>query len=350
MEELGERRKQILKAVISEYVTSAEPVGSRTISKRYRIDLSPATIRNVMADLEEMGYFVQPHTSSGRVPTTKAFRFFIDELAQFNRPDPNAERMIRERTREGSSLETLISHTSRALSEFTHYAAVGFAAREKASTFRHIQLLRVAPRQILVVYVTDTNLVRNRMIAVERDQRQADLERMSNYLNSLLGGLTLKECRERLIEEMRSDRAHYDALLRQVVEISQAALSESDDQIVIEGSSNILDAPEFGTIERMRALVKAFEEKHLLVSILDKTIESPGVHIFMGNESEDQSLENCALVSGTYGAGGKAWGAIGIIGPMRMDYTRVVPLIEMTSKLISSQIERFHQKFTGDSK
>ena len=343
---LNERQKKILHAVISEYVMTAEPVGSRTISKRYQVELSPASIRNVMSDLEELGYFTQPHTSSGRVPTHQAFRFFIEELAQFNQLDPGAETALRERTQREGDLRSLVTETSRVLSEFTRYAGVGFTSQRKTSTFRHIEFIRLERRQMLVVYVTQNNLVQNRLVLLQDDLRQSKLDEMANYLNSLLVGLTLNECRLRLIAEMKSERAQYDALLRQMVQVSQAVMAD-DESLVIEGGSNMLHAPEFGSIERMRALFRAFEEKNVIVRILDQTLESPGVHIYMGSEGEDDSLDNCAVVTGTYGPDAEPWGAIGVIGPMRMDYARVVPLVEYTSKLISRQIEQLKYEETG---
>lgn len=341
MEELNERRRRILHAVITEYVATAEPVGSRTLSKRYEIDLSPATIRNVMSDLEEMGYFVQPHTSSGRVPTDKAFRFYIEEIAQYHPLDPSTEETLRQRTTQvaDGDVRTIVSESSKALSELTHYAGLGFVPGSRTLTFKHIQLIRLSRRQILVVLVTDTNLVQNRLVTIERDVSQSDLDRMSHYLNSLLAGLTLVECRSRLIEEINGARAQYDAVTQQALQVGEAVVGSHEEHVFIEGTTNILQEPEFGNLERVRALFKAFEEKKLLLSILDKAMQSPGVHIYMGNDTQNESLENCALVTGTYGAGGRLLGAIGVIGPMRMDYARVVPLVEATSRLISRQLD-----------
>ncbi len=341
MEPLNERRKRILQAVISEYVMTAEPVGSRTISKRYEIDLSPATIRNIMSDLEELGYFMQPHTSSGRVPTDKAFRFYIEEIAHFNPLDADTQQSLQSRAEHTErDVRSLVSETSKALSEYSQSVGFGFLPTLAAARFRHIQFISLNRRQVLVVFVSDANLVQNRVVNIDREVRQADLERMSNYLNALVAGLTLKEARARMVEELTSERLQYDALLQKAAELGAAVMGEGED-VIIRGESNMLLAPEFGEVDRIRTLFRAFEEKNLIVQLLDRALASPGVHIYLGNEVEEQTLENCALVTGTYGSGGKLLGAIGVIGPMRMDYTRVVPLVEYTSRLISQQLETF---------
>jgi heat-inducible transcriptional repressor len=340
---INDRRKKILLAVISEYVSTADPVGSRTISKRYELDLSPATIRNVMSDLEELGYFTQPHTSSGRVPTDKAFRFYIEELAQHSFLDRALEAEIRQRTESVDDIRSLVSESSKALSEATQYAGVGMIPRMNLTVFKHIQFIRLARRQVLIVFVTDANLVQNRIVFMEREFKQNELDRMSNYLNHMLNGLTLEQCRARLVAEMQDARAQYDELLRKAVEVSQSVIAESDGQVFIEGSSRMLHEPEFGDMERARSLFRTFEEKSIMVKLLDKALTAPGVHIWMGAETEDDGLEKCAVVTGTYGAGGKLLGTVGVIGPMRMDYGKVVPLVEYTSRLVSKQLEAMHE-------
>lgn len=350
MEMLNDRRKKIMFAVISEYVSTADPVGSRTISKRYELDLSPATIRNVMSDLEEMGYFIQPHTSSGRVPTDKAFRFYIEELAQYNPLDPAIEEEMRQRTGSMDDLRAFVSDSSKALSEMTQYTGVGLTPRMSSTAYKHIQFIKLQRRQLLVVFVTSSNIVHNRMVNFEHEVKQSDLDRMSNYLNSLLSGLTLEACRVKLVDEMKNARAQYDQVLRRAVEMGQAVLSDADGQVIIEGGSKMLHEPEFGDPERARSLFRAFEEKSMMVRLLDKALAAPGVHIWMGSEAEDNALDKCAVVTGAYGAGGKLLGTVGVIGPMRMDYAKVVPLVEYTSKLITAQLETLYaDKDSGDS-
>lgn len=339
MDELNDRRKKILFAVISEYVSTADPVGSRVISKRYELDLSPATIRNVMSDLEELGYFNQPHTSSGRVPTDKAFRFYIEELAQYGKVDRALQEEIRVRAESKDDLRAMLSEASLALSEVTHYAGIGLTPRLNAVVFKHIQFIRLQRRQVLVVFVTDANIVHNRVVMLEEEVKQNDLDRMSNYLNNMLAGLSLEQCRTRLINEQNEARASYDALIAKAMRVSQSMIDEADGQLLISGSSRMLHEPEFGDLERARSLFRTFEEKNIMIKLLDKATAAPGVHIWMGAEVEDDALENCAVVTGTYGSGGKLLGTVGVIGPMRMDYQKVVPLVEFTSRLISSQLE-----------
>lgn len=341
MDSLNDRRKKILFAVISEYVATADPVGSRTISKRYELDLSPATIRNVMSDLEELGFFMQPHTSSGRVPTDKAFRLYIEELAQYNQVDRAVEEELRTRAGMADDVHSLVTEASKALSHATHYTTMGVTPRINLSVYKHLQFIHLQRRQILIVFVTDSNLVHNRVVHFDREVRQSDLDRMSNYLNGMLTGLTLDACRAKLVEEMNRDRHQYDEILGKAMQMGQTVLSETGGHVIIEGGSKILQEPEFGDVERARSLFRALEEKSLMVRLLDKALTAPGVHIWMGAETEDDALEKCAVVTGTYGAGGKLMGTIGVIGPMRMDYGKVVPLVEYTSKLITKQIESF---------
>jgi heat-inducible transcriptional repressor len=215
--------------------------------------------------------------------------------------------------------------------------------RMNLTVFKHIQFIRLARRQVLIVFVTDANLVQNRIVFMEREFKQNELDRMSNYLNHMLNGLTLEQCRARLVAEMQDARAQYDELLRKAVEVSQSVIAESDGQVFIEGSSRMLHEPEFGDMERARSLFRTFEEKSIMVKLLDKALTAPGVHIWMGAETEDDGLEKCAVVTGTYGAGGKLLGTVGVIGPMRMDYGKVVPLVEYTSRLVSKQLEAMHE-------
>lgn len=339
MESLNDRRKKILFAVIEEYVTTADPVGSRTISKRYELDLSPATIRNVMSDLEELGYFSQPHTSSGRVPTGKAFKLYIEEMAQHGTIDQMVQSELRQRAESKDDLRSLVSETSQALSEATQYAAVGLTPGLQQVTFKHIQFVHLQRRQVLVVFVTDANLVHNRVVIVERDLKQSELDRMSNYLNNMLAGLTLEQARKRLVDELAEVRSSYDQILQRAMQLGQSIIADADGQLFVAGSSRMLHEPEFGDLDRARSLFRTLEEKNLMIKLLDKALVAPGVHIWMGSEVEDEAFENCALITGTYGAGGRLLGTVGVIGPMRMDYSKVVPIVEYSSRLISKHLE-----------
>jgi heat-inducible transcriptional repressor len=339
MESLNDRRKKILFAVIEEYVSTADPVGSRTISKRSELDLSPATIRNVMSDLEELGYFSQPHTSSGRVPTGKAFKLYIEEMAQHGSIDQVVQTELRQRAESQDDLRALVSETSQALSEATQYAAVGLTPRLHQVIFKHLQFVHLQRRQVLVVFVTDGNVVHNRVVVVDRELKQSELDRMSNYLNNMLAGLTLEQARRKLLDEMNEARSRYDEILTRAVQLGQTLISDADGQLYIAGSSRVLDEPEFGDLDRARSLFRTFEEKSLMIKLLDKALVAPGVHVWMGSEVEDEAFENCALITGTYGVGGRLLGTVGVIGPMRMDYSKVVPIVEYSSRLISQHLE-----------
>lgn len=340
---LSERDHQILQAIVTDYIASAEPVGSRTIARKYGLNLSPASVRNVMADLEEAGYLSQPHTSAGRIPTDKGFRFYVDALDV--RP---LSRQEQERIRSqyhvppGDSTEVM-RETSRILSSVSSLAGLVVAPRFDAVRFRHIEFVKLRGRDILVILVSETGAVHNKLILADEELTQDRLHEIANYLNSILAGLTLHEAKERLLAEMRADKALYDRLLAQAQALARRALAGAggpgDAEVFIEGKLSIVEQPEFASIEKMKAIFKAFEEKSLLVKLIDKSVQAKGIQIFIGRENEYDEMAGCSVVLSHYSVGDRTIGTLGVIGPTRMNYSRVIPVVEYTAHLVSRFLE-----------
>jgi len=338
---LSGRMKRVLESIIEDYTLSAEPVGSRTISKKSNLNLSPATIRNIMSDLEELGLLYQPYTSAGRIPTEKGLRFYVDSILDIHELSDKEQGEIRSRYGnfqiEGADL---FRETSRILSLSSHYLGVVWAPRMGLVVFQHIEYVKLRRHLVLAILISTTGLVQNRVIEVEEDFSQSELDHVSDYLNSLLTGLTLYQVREKLMEQMRVERNVYNRLLEQALKLGEKAFSPIDEtDVFIEGRTNILNEPEFNNISIMTDLFRAFEEKATMVRLLDKCMEPKGVQIAIGSESQVQEMETCSLVTSTYSCSGEVLGALGVIGPRRMNYSKVIPLVDYTARLLTEILE-----------
>jgi heat-inducible transcriptional repressor len=339
VDELTGRGKQILEALIEEYITTAEPVGSRTITRRQIVSLSPATVRNVMSDLEELGFLASPHTSAGRIPTDKAYRFYVDSLLEAQRQAVDAADVQQRFTLKSRDLGTALQEASRLLSSLSQYVGVVVAPSMAANMFRQIEFVRLGGRRLLVILVAASGAVQNRLVELEQDIPSEDLIRMANYLNEQLHGLTIAQVKRRLMEEMASDKASYDELLAQAIAVSQQALADEAAQIFIEGQANILEQPEFADIGRMREMFRAFEEKSQLVGLLDRCLQASGVQIFIGAESHLNQMAGMSVITAPYRTGKDTFGVLGVIGPTRMGYAKVIPIVDYTARLISKMLE-----------
>jgi heat-inducible transcriptional repressor len=342
---LSERMRQILQVAIEDYILTAEPVGSRTISRKSTLGLSPATIRNIMSDLEELGLLFQPYTSAGRVPTEKGFRIYVDSIIDVHDLNDQERQEIRSKYSnyqiEGADL---FRETSRILSSSSHCLGIVWAPRMSSGVFQHTEFVKLRRHLVLAILVSTTGFVYNRIIEVEEDFSQSELDHLSDYLNSFLTGLTLYQVREKLIEQMGVEKGAYDRLLEQALKLGEKAFSSIDEtDVFIEGKTNILAEPEFSNITRMTDLFRAFEEKATMVKLLDKFIDPKGVQIAIGSESQIQEMETCSLVTSTYGCLGTVWGALGVIGPRRMNYSKIIPLVDYSAKLLTEILEtHFH--------
>ncbi|WP_432823215.1 heat-inducible transcriptional repressor HrcA [Trichloromonas sp.] len=340
-EELNERSRRILEAIVEDYIGTAEPIGSRAVTRRHQLGLSPATVRNVMADLEEMGYIVSPHTSAGRVPTDKGYRFYVDTLLQVGQLDPQQKSRIEQYYRlDGLRVEERLREAGKVLSAISSYAGVVMIPRFTSTVFRHIEFLKLSQGKILVVFVSRSGLVQNKVIETDPPLSQHELEQVSNYLNQTLTGLSIQDIKAKIVRDMAEEKATYDQLLRRALELSREALCEEiGGQVFIEGACNILEQSEFKDLERMKRLFRAFEQKSLLVELLDKSQHAKGVQIFIGSESEYSEIEGCSLITASYSSSRGTIGTLGVIGPSRMNYSQVIPVVDYTARLVSQVLE-----------
>lgn len=339
---LSDRDAQVLRNVVEDYVATAEPVGSRTISKKMGSLYSPATIRNIMADLEEMGYLHQPHTSAGRVPTGVGFRYYVDYLLarrQLSRAE--RDRLARMAGEGDTPAEELVRQVSRILSNIARQACVVILPYFAHQPLQAVNLIRAGAGRLLVVAVLEGGWVQHRVIEGGEGLTPDEIEKINNYLNSFAVGLTLPELRAKVMREMRQDKARYDRLMRRALAYSARVLAHAEEaEVHVEGRANILEQPEFvEDLQKLKRILRAFEEKSVIVRLLDRAIESRAVQISIGAENEVEELRDVSVVASGYRRGGSAVGGIGLVGPVRMDYSRVIPLVEHAARLLESLFE-----------
>jgi heat-inducible transcriptional repressor len=339
-DQLSERGKRILEAVIEDYIATAEPVGSRSVTRSHALALSPATVRNVMQDLEEMGFLVSPHTSAGRIPTDKAYRLYVNSILEVKDITREKREEIRRRCRlAGKDVAQVLKETSRLLSTTSSYVGVVMAPRLASNVFHQIEFVKLGSRRILAILISQSGTVQNRLLQTEEEIHPEDLVRMANYLNQLLQGLTIGQVREQLLREMQTEKVRYDSLMTRALSLSEQTISGDAPELFIEGQANILEQPEFADAGKMREIFRAFERKSLLLDLLDRSIEAEGVQIFIGSESHLLKMEGMSLITSTYMTGKDTVGVLGVIGPTRMGYGRVIPIVDYTAKLISRLLE-----------
>lgn len=344
MSELVFRSRSILFAAVTEYISTGEPVGSRTLEKRYGLNLSAATIRNVLADLEDGGYLAQPHTSAGRIPTDKGFRAFVDALVQMRdvAADDRAALIQRMRTlRPG--VDDVMRETGRILSSLTGTAAVLMAPRPEDERLSQMRFMPLRAGELLAVLVTRTGNVQNRVVRLQKELESSALERVHNYLDELVReGRTLAEAREALAAEMQVERGQYDALKRAAKEILDATIDagKATAGVYIEGQGRLLDRPEFSDVEKVRALLRTFEEKEKLLELLDRTMASTGVQVLIGAETNLDAGPDLSVITAQYSHGGSIAGTVGVIGPTRMDYGKVMPLVGLAAEKVGELLDK----------
>jgi len=344
--QVSERAQRFLKVLIERYIRDGQPVGSRTLSKETGLDLSPATVRNVMADLEEMGLVSSPHTSAGRVPTDLGYRLFIDSLLTVKRLATQEVDAMRRRLNDDlGDASALIESTSQLLSGVTQLAGVVMMPRHEHSAFRQIEFLPLSGNRVLAILVTSEDEVHNRIVSTDRSCLPAELERAANCLNDMFTGQDLHEVRRRLVADMKATRERMDQVMLQAIEIAQrvvevAETAEGADDCFIAGQTNLMEFNELASVERLKELFDAFTEKSQILHLLDRCIAAEGVQIFVGEESGYQLLDNCSLVTAPYGNDDQVIGVLGVIGPTRMNYSRVIPLVDMTARLLTAALRR----------
>ncbi len=335
---LGNREGRILHALVENYIATANPVASQTLSKFSHSGLSSATIRHVMADLENAGYLEQPHPSAGRIPTEQGFRFYVDCLLKVEPLDPGLKEEIRASIEGATDTASILQSTSKTLSGLSRHVGLILAPKPEVSKLKHIEFLFLNEGQILAILVTEQGVVQNRLFEVSKKFKRSDLIRINNYLNSILGGLSLSEVKVRILLEMERHKDTLDALLRQALVLSKDVVSREGEGLFIQGEKNFLDTQEFSNLDKIRGILDALEEKHRLVAFLDKALKAPGVQIFVGSEASGLQLKDCSVIVSNYGSDQKPLGALGVIGPTRMEYSKLIPIVEFTAKLLGKEL------------
>ncbi len=336
--ELTDRAQHLLKVLIERYIDEGQPVGSRALAREAGLNLSPATVRNVMADLEEMGLVTSPHTSAGRVPTVKGYRLFIDSLLTVKPIDQALTRRLWEDLEDLEDPQELLETASQLLARITRMAGVVTLPQRRQIAFQHIEFLPLSGGRVLVILVTDDQEVHNRIIRPATSLTPAQLQQAANYLNAHLSGRRLTEIRAVLVKEVRAAGRELQSLLEMAQRLFDSEALEED--CLVAGQTNLMSFAELSDGSRLRELFEIFEEKRNLIHLLDQCIEADGVQIFIGEESGYQPLEQCSLVTRTYTVGDRVLGVLGVIGPTRMHYERVIPLVDVTARLLSTALNQ----------
>ncbi len=329
---LDDRAKLLLKALVERYIADGQPVGSRTLSRATGIELSPATIRNVMSDLEELGLIVSPHTSAGRIPTARGYRLFVDTMLTVQRGQFASHSLAPDQP------QKVISNAANLLSSLSQFVGVVIAPR-RTSVFRHIEFLRLSERRLLVIIVSPEGDVQNRVIFTEADYSQSNLVEAANYLNTHYVGLALEQVRERLQNEVESLRSEIASLMQAAVNVSSEAITDTQGEVVISGERNLLAVTDFSSdMGHLRRAFDLFEQKAQLMRLLDIAGQAEGVRIFIGGESQVVPFEDLSIVSAPYEVDGQIVGTLGVIGPTRMAYDRMIQIVDITSKLVTNAL------------
>jgi heat-inducible transcriptional repressor len=339
---LNERAQHFLKVLVERYILDGEPVGSRTLAKDAGLDLSPATVRNVMADLEEMGLVSAPHTSAGRVPTVEGYRLFVDSLLKIKPLNEREISKLRSQLDPDHGSPKLLESTSLVLSTVTRMAGIVMLPRHRQISFRQIEFLPLSGNRVLAILVTNEEEVLNRIIITERTYSAAELEQAANYFNHTFSGCSLKKVRDVILKEMREARADMDRIMARAMVMAEQVLEPlgSKDDCVIAGQTNLMSFNELADMDRLKGLFELFTEKHQILHLLDGCLQGEGVQIFIGEESGYQPFDNCSVVTSPYQIDDEVVGVLGVIGPKRMAYDRVIPIVDVTAKLLGAALKQ----------
>ncbi len=338
---LDVRARRLLRALIAQHIRDGEPVGSRTLAKSSGLDVSPATIRNIMADLEELGLVTAPHTSAGRVPTSQGYRVFVDSLLQMQPLDDSSLRKLASDLSSANGTSGLLSNASELLSAMSHFVGVVTVPQRKEFAFKHIEFLPLDSERVLSVIVFTDNEIQNRILTPRKAYSPAELEQITNYLNSQFAGRTLSQIRAQLLHELKATRSEMEQLLSAAIDLSAQALDiETDEDIVLAGQTRLMGSPDMNDLDRLRQLFDAFARKREILGLLERTIKAQGVRVFIGEETGLAPLDACTVVTAPYGSEGRVLGVLGVIGPTRMAYDRVIPMVQATADLLGQALNR----------
>ena len=331
---LDDRARLLLKTLIERYIADGQPVGSRTLSRASGLDLSPATIRNVMSDLEEIGLIASPHTSAGRVPTARGYRLFVDTMLTAQQGEMDAPALTPDQP------QKVIANAAQLLSNLSHFVGVVMAPR-RSSVFKHIEFLRLSERRLLLIIVAPDGDVQNRVLFTEADYSPSELTEASNYLNANFSGMAIEQVRARLHHEVDRLRGEIAKLMQAAVQVGSEVMSQAQDEVVISGERNLLAVTDFSSdMNQLRRAFDLFEQKAQLMRLLDVSSEAEGVRIFIGGESQTVPVEDLSVVSAPYEVDGQVVGTLGVIGPTRMPYDRMIQIVDITSRLVSNALSQ----------
>ncbi len=338
--ELSERAQYLLKALTERYIREGQPVGSRTLSRDAGLKLSPATIRNVMADLEDLGLVQSPHTSAGRVPTVQGYRIFVDTLLTVRPLEHQEVDRLKASLEIEADSRDLVESASSLLSDITRMAGVVTLPRREHASLQRVEFLPLSGRKVLAILVINNREVQNCIIETDRAYTQSELQQVSNYLNEQFAGKELLAVRARLVEELRETREHLNRMMSTALEMADKVLGDAEQggDYVLAGQTNLLEFDELCNVTTLRQLFEAFDEKRQILNLLDQCVQSEGVQIFIGEESGYRMLDECSVVTAPYSVDGQVVGVLGVIGPTRMAYERVIPIVDATARVLSAAL------------
>lgn len=342
----NDRGQHLLRVLIQRYIRDGQPVGSRTLSKDSGLELSPATIRNVMSDLEGMGLVSTPHTSAGRIPTPQGYRMFVDTLVRYRQPgDGDIQRIRSQLKGEFDNPGALVSTVSTMLSEFTSMAGVVTVPRAPKVALRQIEFLPLSENRILVILVVNDTEVQNRILHTDRNYTASELQQAQNFINEHYAGTDLHTVREKLLKDLDQTRNSMNQAMHDIISVAHAAMDKAehpDEEYVLAGETNLMGFAELSDVDTLRRLFDAFSRKRLILDLLDRSINADGVRIFIGEESGYGLLDDCSVVTAPYRVDDDTIGVLGVIGPTRMAYDRVVPIVDITARLLESALTHGH--------
>lgn len=339
--QLSERSLHLFKALVEHFIQDGNPVGSRILARDSKLELSPATVRNVMADLEDIGLIQSPHTSAGRVPTVKGYRLFVDSLLRMGKlENSDVERIARELDL-GGDVQELMERTSSMLSEITKLAGIVMLPRTEHKALDQIEFIALSDNRILVILVMSDQEIQNRIIYTNRRFTQSELQQASNYLNSMYSGKDLDMVRREILTELETMTKNVNDMMHTAIEMAQQAFIQTEtkkDDYVLAGQTNLMNVAELNDVEKLRKLFEGFSSKRDILHLLEQAIHAKGMQIFIGEESEYDVLDDCSIVTSPYEVDGEIVGVLGVLGPTRMDYERVIPIVDITAKLLGSAL------------
>ncbi len=340
-QELNERSRQLLKLLVERYISDGQPVGSASLSRDKSLGVSSATIRHVMADLENLGLIHSPHTSAGRIPTNKGYRFFVDSLLTVQQPEQQLLKQLKINVGQQQGRSQVIASASQLLSGITHLAGVVSLPKREAASFRQIELMPLSKSRVLVILVTNDDEVHNKVIQTPREFTPSELQCAANYLNSLFGGQSLRQVKTIIAQEMSETRQQMNQMMIDAINLAHQSVGDDlqSDDIVLSGATNLMDFQELSDISNMRHLFDAFSQKQDIIQLLDRCMQAEGVQIFIGDESGYQVFGDCSLVTAPYTVDNETVGVLGVIGPTRMAYDKVIPMVDITAKVLGEALK-----------